>query len=523
MSSASLIALQMMDMGRKNQQLSNPATYKRKFTGKHKDTLQYVFDAKDWLRTNNFTDKGVAFTKIFNSLDEEYRSAFMLEFGADSDWEEMNDAYQDALRANIEAQANAVLPPKPAETKETVKNLFKWMIERYPPPATKHEFVQALKNDSQKLNEAPWVVYGRFEQRLKRITRALKYINQTKSATQKIPKVSDEQQLDCLRSIFIRKNNEAKWGNEGLINRRTIQFIDKHQPVTLMDWKTVMDRAKTELLSDLLQQKAKWQPVEYPITPDDLTIYPKRGKGANSKKRTFKDANDELDGEERKMSAREKKLNDELQRYKARHERFKPWQKEQRERQQQNKQLQRQNRCFSCGKMGHWESDCRSKGRGNPRFTPKNPRNWKTRRAGARGGDQRKCFECGKLGHIAKNCSQQGDPPQTNDDGGGNGQECSRCGRYGHKRAACFANRHFNGQQLTGKAPAQPPKSWSQPRGGQRRGAEINVLKGSQRQSLDNLARALEANNHLDDEDMNLYKQYIEDVRGDDGQPVQRS
>ena len=189
---------------------SNPATFDKKFTGEPRDTLPFIFAAKQFLRVHGFRSERARFNRIFSSMPEAYRTSFYLEYGPET--EEEMDSADESYR-------------KP-ESKETFENLVKWMLQKYPPPSTKHDFVFNLKADKQRRNEAPWIVYHRYKHKLRMIQRSLRYINMGRAHKDRVSMVSKEQQLDALKSIFIRKNNDKEWDTDGVINKLTMKYID---------------------------------------------------------------------------------------------------------------------------------------------------------------------------------------------------------------------------------------------------------------------------------------------------------
>ncbi len=69
--------------------MSNTNVFNREFKRNVCDTLPFIFEARKYIRTNNFTDVGVQFARIYNGLDTDIQEALMLQ--CDAEDEDMND------------------------------------------------------------------------------------------------------------------------------------------------------------------------------------------------------------------------------------------------------------------------------------------------------------------------------------------------------------------------------------------------------------------------------------------------
>ena len=126
---------------------NNPAKFEYKFTGKNHETLPWIFAAEKFLRINDFNTPKIRFQRIFTSLNNSYQNRYFLDT-------EDNDE------------------------NTTFESLKTWVLKRYPPPKTKHEFKIALKSMTMYKGEDPNIAYSRWNYKLAKIKSAIKIINE---------------------------------------------------------------------------------------------------------------------------------------------------------------------------------------------------------------------------------------------------------------------------------------------------------------------------------------------------------
>ena len=96
----------------------------------------------------------------------------------------------------------------------------------------------------------------------------------------------------------------------------------------------------------------------------------------------------------------------------------------------------------------------------------------------------RKCYKCGRNGHLQKDCRSKGAPSnqrnqsqgQRRDTGGnadGKKSTCFKCGRPGHRAKQCFATTHKNGSRIAN--PGKPPKKVNQVADQEGQGNEVDA------------------------------------------------
>ena len=140
----------------------NKVEFKRKFTADRRDTLPYVFAIDTFLRIQNIKDEHIAFRKIINSLDAGHRDLFMSD------------------------HVN--------EDKLTIDMLKEWVLERYPPPPMKHEWIIRLKQIKMRRNEDPLLVWQKFLTILDKVDGAINYLNSDldEDSPKRLPNISDD-------------------------------------------------------------------------------------------------------------------------------------------------------------------------------------------------------------------------------------------------------------------------------------------------------------------------------------------
>ncbi len=258
-------------------ELSNEAEFDMEFSRNPIDTLEFIFAARLFLKTNNFRDESVKFMKIFNVLDYDIKNNFMAEYGDESD---------DDIDVNDGDKVN----------KMTVSNIYKYLMDNYTPNVSKHVFVIKLKTDIQRRNEDPSLVYQRYKIKLQKIKKSIKIMNKYRNNGNKINKIRTETQLDALTGIFIRKNNNKRYNNVGNINKLTVKYIINKNPKTVNDWDKLFDGIKTDLVSDMFDGMTEYEYQSYVVTEKDLDVYSHRKRYRNDNN----NSDDELPYEKRR-------------------------------------------------------------------------------------------------------------------------------------------------------------------------------------------------------------------------------
>eukprot|EP01084_Bolivina_argentea_P290633 499278_1 len=240
-------------------ELSNKQEFHVKFDRNPRHTINWIFAAKLFLRLNSFRSTGIRFNKIFRTLPYDIQCSFMLEYGVDDSDSDDNDD-DDNLE---EHQPNT----------ETVENVFKYLLQRFKPPPLKHHFIRRLTSDIQKLNEDPLLAWERYCVKLKKTQKSIKLINKGRANDDRILPVSPEVQINALKGIFVRKNNKERYGNKGIINKLTVNYIVGKAPKTVADWNAVFTTISTELISDLYDGMCDYEFIPYKACESDYDIY----------------------------------------------------------------------------------------------------------------------------------------------------------------------------------------------------------------------------------------------------------
>ena len=100
----------------------------------------------------------------------------------------------------------------------TIEKLCTWLLVQYPPSLDKRDFIVNLKAMEIRRNENPKGVWDRFMLKRKQMNEAIGLLNQGITAkAEKMKQLTEEQLIDALTGIFIRKNNRADLDNDGSI------------------------------------------------------------------------------------------------------------------------------------------------------------------------------------------------------------------------------------------------------------------------------------------------------------------
>eukprot|EP01083_Nonionella_stella_P218496 783479_1 len=227
--------------------ISKKAEFKAKFSGDHHDTLGYIFEMRKFNRINKCNDPSVEFSRVFNTIDPHFQNRFMRSV--------------------------------PSVQTLTIALLEKWIIDRFPPPQTKYQFIVCLKLIRMRFNESPLFVYERYTSKLHQVNEAIKLLN-NRAGVAKIEPISDETKVDILTNIFIRQNDRAKPSkmepNDGAINKLVVKYIAQKDPTSIADWTQLFVEMKTELIPSVLSTLPEYEYKVYPPSPHDDDIYLKQ-------------------------------------------------------------------------------------------------------------------------------------------------------------------------------------------------------------------------------------------------------
>ena len=309
-----------------NQQLehASPAKFTKKFTGENLETMSWVFAANTFLRINRFKSAKVKFNKIFESLDQYYQNRYMMHYSDETKDEE--NLTWDKLKA--------------------------WIINEYPPPPAKFQFRARLKQMTMRLNEDPNIAYARFTYKCEHITQAIKAINAAIDDVNKhVKELSDEDKLDALTGMFVRKNNSLQYKNRGNINKLVRDKIIKEDPQNVRAWTDLFGIIKTSLISSQLRGLKDYQYITYPPRQEDDALYfTKKKKSVDS---THDRQQPHFSKTDKNRFNKTYKRGRRSQHDQSRnHNHHQPPQKRQR---------RGKTSCHRCGKSGHISTDCYAK------------------------------------------------------------------------------------------------------------------------------------------------------------------
>eukprot|EP01083_Nonionella_stella_P268823 909071_1 len=225
--------------------VSNKAEFKACFTGDHHDTLPYIFEVRKFNRINQCSDESVKFARVFNTIPPHFQNRFMRKV--------------------------------PSIQTLTIARLETWIMDSFPPPQTKYQFIITLKLIRMRFNESPLLVYERFLSKLHQVNEAITLLNGRTGAVQ-IPAISAETKIDILTNIFIRQNDRDKpakgmKANNGALNKLVVRYIAKNDPTGANDWIELFKKMKNELIPSVLSTLPEYQFQVYPPSPHDDDIY----------------------------------------------------------------------------------------------------------------------------------------------------------------------------------------------------------------------------------------------------------
>ena len=282
----------------------------------------------------------------------------------------------------------------------TWNKLKEWIINEYPPPPAKFQFRARLKQMTMRFNEDPNIAYARFTYKCDHITQAINAINASVTdRTKHIKALSDEDKLDALTGMFVRKNNSVQYKNRGNINKLVRDKIIKEDPHTLAQWSNVFNNMKDELISSQLRGMKEYQFITYPPRAEDDTLYFTKKKKSNYTahgKQQQQFTNTDKNQPNKKYKRGRKSQFDQNHN----HNDYQPSSK----RQRRGKAV-----CHRCGKSGHISNDCYAKYDVNQNLIKSRPNKPPPNRQ-----QQRKyCTYCKHHTHNTNECKKK--PRSVND------------------------------------------------------------------------------------------------------------
>lgn len=383
----------------------NKTPFTAKFNGEPRKTLEFISQINRYLLVNGFTSPIVKFRRIFNTLSEAMRRSFLNEY---TKAEEM-----------------------------TVEFLTAWLLVQYPPSFNKHHFIMNLKAMTIRRNENPKNVWNRVIIKQKQMNEAIALLNVGVNAKkERIRQLTEEQVIDALTGIFIRKNNRADYDNDGNINRMTINYLAKKNPKTLKDWREAFDKIGDELVPRCTQSDTRYQYTTYPPDPLDLDIYAAKSKVKKAKKSQLNGYQQRKRGDGRRKGKQKSRFQPNGRRL-GRKRAY--WGDNNADGPSPRKQKYNDKtssiECYRCGKRGHKSNNCQTNYDASGQFiNDGNPF----------------CHNCKQRGHLRSECTKKkagGKVKSTNS----MQLHCTRCLRNNHLAKDCFAKTYQNGQPIEGE------------------------------------------------------------------------
>ena len=423
---------------------NNSARFEYKFTGKNHETLPWIFAAEKFLRVNDFQTPRIRFQRTFSSLNNSYQNRYFL------DTEEEDD-------------------------NTTFESLKTWVLKRYPPPKTKHEFKVALKSMTMYKGEDPNIAYSRWNYKLAKIKSAIKIINEglkaettelhpnddwkangvadTHYKSIKMKNISIEDRIESLRLMFVIRNNQSRWNNESVINKMTRTFILKEDPKTLDDWDTMFTKMKTKLIPKVLDGQQEYEFISYPADADADNIYTKKRHQPTIEQQHQSPNKKSSNSRKRQRTTKNHQINEKFN---------EPPQKRQRT---------GRIKCNRCYKTGHSTKDCYSIRdlHGNIIESSLSSR----QSFNNNNNTNRKCTVCGNIGHSSRRCRKRE---------AFKNKRCDNCGRNGHIARACLKpsnNTNNNNNQHFQRYPSQQNKQQQSYQKSKPKKPEINTISST--------------------------------------------
>ena len=354
------------------------------FTGCNHDTLPWISEVDKYFRINKYVSDDIKFSRIISSMHTSYQNRYF----TDTDGK--------------------------ADTWETLKQ---WVLKEYPPPKSKHEFRWSIKAMNMYRNEDPCVAYSRWKHKKKLIDKAIATINEglrseaefvyagadnaanreTHYKSIKMPELSWEDQRDSLIGMFVRRNNKAKYHNDGKINHLVVKRLSvkkAHELSSLKLWDKIFNQMKIDLIPAVMAGDREYEYITYPPNDNDSKIYTRDRKATAQTPKTPSS----------KPNQRKRSL-------------------EQPQNGGQPQQKRRKITCTRCHKIGHHKNDCWA-------THTKNGQRIKT----ASSVQKPNCAICKRFNHTTAQCRYKNNNNYNNTN---NKIKCFKCGQLGHKSPQC--------------------------------------------------------------------------------------
>ena len=296
--------------------------------------------------------------------------------------------------------------------KLTIAMLKKWVIDTFPPPPMRHEWIFKLKSIRVRKNEDPKLVYSKYKAVLKLVETAITELNVDVEQVNKIKSISDETKCEILWQIFVKNNNSAKLGNDGKINEKTVEYIVDEDPSKVDDWEAIFTTIRDKTVKRLYRTLNEWQYQTYPVDPAEYNIYLTNTKPSSPKpKIPLNPVQIQIDigGKRQKRKNKKRRRDKDAQ--------LPPWRR------------QKVDSCKRCGRKGHNAANYWSKvhidghslykdNTSTPNPPPRTP--------------QKHCTRCGRNNHYIRDCTAfyypdgtkitDSDPPKRKGKGKGKGR-----------------------------------------------------------------------------------------------------
>ena len=364
---------------------TNKEEFKYPFTGCNHDTLPWIFEVEKYFRINRYVSPEIKFNRIINSMHISYQNRYFID----------NECVED-----------------------TFETLKAWVLREYPPPKSKSEFKWAIKGMNMYRNEDPCVAYSRWKQKLALINKAIKTINEGLKAEAKFIYPADEDddkrtthyndikmspfswedQEESLIGMFVHRNNNPRYNNDGNINKLVVKRLcskKAHQLGNSLAWNKIFSDIKLDLIPPVLVGRREYEYITYPPRDEDDKIYTRSRKPFNPTQQPQKHHQPKNPSSKQN---RKKRPRDHFQNVN----------------QPQNKR--RKITCARCFKEGHSKDECWAKYDKN--------RNYIRTPAPKRRTNNIKCGICNRTNHITAQCRLKN-------------VKCFNCGKNGHTAPKC--------------------------------------------------------------------------------------
>lgn len=205
-------------------------------------TLSYIDAIDDYVLINNITDHRLQFKSIFCALSDGVRCLY---------W--MDHPNRDGNALNVD-------------------NLKDWLLKKYPPPRTKHKFMMNLNQTILRHNECPRTVYDRVKHKFTKIDAAIDRIKKHDRRLL-IGHLTDEQKVQVMHGIFVRRNCKKNLKNNGKINEKLLELVEDADPHTMQEYDALFDGIRKKLVPFCRTGSRDYDFETYPTNESDFSIY----------------------------------------------------------------------------------------------------------------------------------------------------------------------------------------------------------------------------------------------------------